>query len=252
MAAFTPTRVTIDPPPDEDPLGVAVVAALKRDTSLRGAWSMPVVLGVGVATAGLGPLVVLLLRFRRYARAEKFQFEHVTEWMASRQHATPELERATQRLGAGWPLAVWAGCALAVGAFVLAIVHVVVLRRSVFDLWSLFVYLSPSATGTAFGMTVGFAYVFHMLAVNRAAANVTRFAGALGVPVAADGWAVTSSTWWCVPAAAVLVVGCFWGLPMMLAAGAQWRYMKAFSRDARTGVARRVETMTQTERAAAA
>src|SRR5262245_30923049 len=138
MTALNPSTLTIHPPPDDDPLGAAIVAAFSRDLGYRLTWDWPVVLTLGLLTAGLVPLIVLTLRFRRFATSEKFQLEHVTEWIEKRDSAMPELSAATAHLRDFWPFLSASGIVLASLALVVAVAHVWITDLSPPDLASLY------------------------------------------------------------------------------------------------------------------
>lgn len=252
MTVFSPTSRSIRPPLDPDPLGAAIVTALNRNPGHRLSWDWTVVLLLGLLTAGLLPLVILLLRFRTFATSEKFQLEHVTEWLKTRGHDWLELDQATDRLGRSWRCCVASGLAGALIAFIVAVMHVLFFRRSVFELWQIVPFADRGISMTAYVVAVTVAYlVGYGIGMRAYVGNVRAFADAFNFAMRRDGLpdigvrprdAMPHWTW--ITCGIVLALfGCLWGLPMMLAAGVHRRYTNTLSQSMRAEIADRIVSM---------
>lgn len=255
MTAFDPTTRSIHPPPHPDPLGEAIVSAFSRDLGYRLTWDWPIVLLLGLLTAGLVPLIVLTLRFRTYAKSEKFQLEHVTEWIELRGTASRELTAATTRLRELWPTLTAMGLALATLGFAVAVVHLLVTSLSLPSLISLFTIYRPAGLAPLYMLIWCGAFACHWLAVQRHAARVGNYVAAvrqkLGPIEHSPAW-VNAPMVWIIIGFVLLIAGCVWGLAMMLAAGAHRRYIKHTSAAIRAQIASRVQTLMQQPAVAAA
>ena len=235
MSAFHPTAISLNPPADDDPRAVALAAALNRNLGFKLTWNLPVALAVGIATAGLAPLVILLLRFRTFAVGEKFQLEHAIEWTP----APDGVRDKISSLGAKWPLSVVTGLAVACAALVTAVVHVAVRHREPLELWSLFAWgqFSTSATVYIALLIAGYAVLYAALRAHVRAVSGFRQA------LRGGGEAVTVShgAAWLIVGVTLLLGGCLWGFAMMLAAGAHRRYINEVSGHVRAQIARHIE-----------
>jgi hypothetical protein len=260
VSAFQPATITLDPPREQDALATAVVTSLRRDFGLRMTSNLPTVLVLGVATAGLAPLFLLLLRFRKYATGEKFVLEHVTELVQRDQQEVPELSSSTKGLASKWRVVTSAGLALACGAVALAVWHTSVSNRSAVGLWTS-LWTEPERTAYGYTLVVVGCYLFFVYcALHAHAKNVDVWMRAFDEfitaknqraivwdrslpPFVAQDVFVFPSIAWVVTGLLLALSGCLWGLFMMLAAGAHRRYINEVSRDVRAQIADRIEQM---------
>jgi hypothetical protein len=91
-------------------------------------------------------------------------------------------------------------------------------------------------------------YSLLLAALFRQRRNVKRFAAELKLTLPPDQIQARAAWGWIVAGILLTIAGAFWGLPMMLAAGAHRRYIKDVSRDARAQIARGVEAMMERRR----
>jgi hypothetical protein len=247
VSAFQPTTITLHPPADADPRAAALVAALSRNLGFRLTWNLPVVLVLGIATAGLAPLVILLLRTRTFAIGEKFQLEQVSEWLKANGYAIPQLDHSVERLGRACPTFVWLGIGCAAIAGGVAVFGNPVRLLTMYDPYSQPIVFVSYAVPLVAGYMVGL-----FGAIQAQKANVARLVLPLnavlhdaGQPTIGHRHPMTFSWDWVTTGVMLLVAGCVWGFPMMLAAGAHRRYINEESLDLREQIARRIEGMTQ-------
>ena len=249
VSAFPPTSITLEPPLEQDPRGDALLASLRRNLGYKLAWSFPVALVVGLATAGLAPLVILLLRFRNFATGEWFQLEHVCEWMKRGYSSDP----APSRRGAV-RMVINIGFALAAASFAIAIAHVSA-RRSPLHLWTLLPFMQASITAGAYSVVLCLGFLSLLVAVHLQRSGVRRYTARITDetvnPIVNDNSADESLTRWSIFGVVLMILGCGWGLPMMLAAGAHRRYINEVSRDVRAQIADHIDALRRLEAQAA-
>jgi hypothetical protein len=252
MSAFQPTMITIHPPPEPDPLGSALAAALRRDVALKLTWNLPAVLVLGLATAGLAPLIVLVVRFRLFAIAQKFQLEHVSEWLEQSDRSSDELRRATRSLAHGWGALTILAMVLAGVAALVAAAHLWRAPHDPFSLLSLWMWRGGwGGTGVIFGFAIILAFACQWLAISKFAGRVNEFITALEDPLTGNfappqqQQALLPRWRWFVAGTVLLLGGIAWGLPMMVAGGAHKRYINDISRAIRNTIADRIEALMQ-------
>jgi hypothetical protein len=248
MSAFNPISTTFHPPRNGDAHGAALLSALERNAGYRLSWDLGTTLVLGLLTAGLLPMVILLLRFRTFATSGKFHLEHVTEWMEKRGRATPQLLAATHRLAGGWPSAIWAGIAFAVAALLAAGAQVVWQDRSVLPLWSIYLVDSRWGIPAAYMLLVAGGFVpCSWVALKLFADRVQEYAHALdsaSLPASRDIVVPAAPDWkWLACGVALLAAGCIWGPAMMLAAGAHRRYINQSTSALRADITARLRAL---------
>lgn len=241
MSAFEPTTITLEPPLQQDPRGAALVTALRRHLGYKLTWSFPVALVMALATAGLAPLVILLLRFRNFATGEWFQLEHACERMNRGHSSDPSPSRR-----AAVRMVINIGFALAAASFAIAIAHVFA-RRNPLHLWTLLPFMQASITAGAYSVVLGLGFLALLVAVHLQRSGVHRCTARISdetvKPIVNGNLADESLTRWSICGVILTILGCGWGLPMMLAAGAHRRYINEVSRDVRARIADRIEQM---------
>ncbi len=264
---FTPTStLRFDPPGRADELTAGVVAALQRPAPRVMAWGVGRTVVVGLLTAGLGPMVALPLKFRAYAALERLQYEHVAEWLELRGGADG-LKPVALRLGFSRLLY---GITLLAAAVAVGAAGLYLFTGGGWWTGLGYVYFPAShgrfvPVGSGSDVPVGLTFLASLTAgylanvwqVNRHALAVDRFVDAFNaagesVGVAARGpgfqWGLDG---WTVAAGVILpLLAVLWGVPMMLAAGVQRRYVTLNGPRARRSLAERLRFRVEADRPA--
>jgi hypothetical protein len=239
VSAFQPTTITLDPPVVQDLRRAAVVAALKRHLGYKLTLSLPVLLILGVVTAGLAPLLLLQWRFRAFARGETFQLEHAVECAR-----VPVDEAGHSIPFAHLSIAV----ALVLTGIVLAIVQALVAPVNLFGLWSIWVFggiPGYEASWSALYQLVLLAGYIALCEAARAHDRRVRPAYAslavtdVEAPPQIDPEAVAALVLFF----AACVAGCLWAAGMVLAGITHRRYINHTSRQRRGQLALLMEAM---------
>ena len=143
-------------------------------------------------------------------------------------------------------MAINIGFALAAASLAIAIAHVYA-RRSPLHLWTLLPFTQASITAGAYSVVLGLGFLSLLVAVQLQRSGVHRYTSRISDEIKKPGLngnsADASLTRWSICGVILLILGCGWGLPMMLAAGAHRRYINEVSRDVRAQIADRIEQM---------
>ena len=286
MTAFTPaTTEHLDPPGRPDDVTRAAVDSLRRPTGHRLAYTTVKTLLVGGLTGGLGPLVFLPVKFRKYAAVEQQQYRHAADWLALRSgdaEAVETLRESAARTGFSTSLAAvtYACVAVAVGLAALFVSRGD--RLHGFDDLLAFVYLpagrglgalddvlginAPLRLGYLAAVAAG--YFAHLWQVNRHARAVGQFldtydaatagdgspAGldrrAAATPLRRPGFQIGLRAGPVVGGLVLAVAGVLWGVPMVLASGAQARYVWGAGPRARRSLSARLRATAEADRPA--
>ena len=262
---FSPIQTDrLDPPARADDLTAAVVASLQRPAPKVMAWGTARTVIIGLLTAGLGPMVLLPARFGRYAALERSQYEHLAEWVRLRDGQADGLKPVAWRMGFS---RLWYAVTLLFATVAAAAAGLFLLTGG--GWWGgLGLVYFPASHGnflaTAGGsdlplgaiflasLTIG--YLANFWQVNRHALAADRFVDALNAEAsgAARGpgfqWGLDGPT--VVAGVALPAVGLLWAVPMMLAAGAQRRYVTKAGPRARRALAERVRLIVEADRPA--
>ena len=270
--SFTPTSVTIDPPPPPDYLAGAVIQALSRPIGGRLSWGVVKSLVLATFSFGVLPLLSWIHNFRRFAVAEQQQFLHLAQWV--RQNSDHQLARQLENDAADLSprglltfVSIFALLFAALSiAFDISRINVepfdAILagtyglnRAQVLDFR---VYPIPNARhifdAWFYGLTI--AYGFHWLQLQLHAQDVKRFvsrfsqiAKAEGVNgVRAESLGPPISPVWFAAAVVLFKFGAPWGVAAMLAGAAQRRYITTTSRNTRADVAHRLRALLMRKR----
>jgi hypothetical protein len=251
--AVEPTHLPHPP----DYLAGALLQSLSRPASRRLAWSTARTTVVGLFTFGLMPLLMLPRRFGQFTAYQRQQMWHLAEWM--RLHTgRPEAETLrdeTARLRAS-PLLTTIGPILftfiAVATFAGHLAEASrqpgAMREFVYG-WQLRADLLLPLIYVA-ALSAGY-LLCHWLAVNEYAGRMSRFVERFNRLAAAEHLAPVQppATQLGVSAGSVVLgvlfvlTGAVWGLPMLLAAAAQRRYIVRASTRLHESLAQRVRDL---------
>ena len=264
---FTPVKTQRhDPPNRADDLTAAVVTALQRPAPRVMAWGVGKTVAVGLLTAGLGPMLALPLKFRNYAALERRQYEHLAEWLDLRGGADGLTPLA---LRLGFSRGIYAITVLAAAvAFGAAQLYLFTgggwwtgLGYAYFPASHGELFPRGSGSDVPLGvtflasLTVG--YLANVWQVNRHALAADRFidafnasGGSAGGAARGPGFQWGLDAWTVVAGIALALLTILWGVPMMLAAGVQRRYVAVNGPKARRSLAERVRLRVEADRPA--
>jgi len=248
MSAFNPTIRIIDPPLPADALGDALVRSLNR-TPIRALWwEAGLTAAAGMVSLGFVPLVFQGNRFIYHCALERNQWRHVAEWLATVARLPAQsLERASERDRPAATAIIAAILALVLAAAALGVMIGLKLDWIDLSLWGWRSGVSLPAVIFTAAMLLGYLLLYAtVLQHHRAAGNtVQEFNHLAGGTVSPPGFDFGVHGNWLVGAVALLLLGLPWGVPMMLAAGAQRGYTTRSSVSTRAAVAARLLELTR-------
>jgi hypothetical protein len=270
VSSFQPTNITVEPPDPPDYLAGALVQGLSRPIGSKQYWGVAKSLVLGVLSFGVLPILSWVQGFKRFAIAEQQQFLHLAQWVsANSDHPMArQLESDARELRPRGVLNFVAGLILVAMAGRIAmlcvnhpidfnaLIHLTygMGRGRLVNHLPLFHFVPRIFEVWVFGL--GLAYLVHLFQIYLHAQDVKRFvarfseiATSEGVNrVKADSIGVMVWPLWIVGGVALLLAGAPWGIPAMLAGGAQRRYITWTSRNTRSDVAQRLRAMVQRRR----
>jgi hypothetical protein len=260
--------VCIAPANAPDPLAEGVVAALTRSFNPRLYWGPIKTVVLGLLTGGLLPLIVLPKRFRDAVIGERTHLWHFTEWIRLQQPCpdTEKLHRTVSSLRFRWSLWILslalAGLAVAwAWRDLAALGQRTVISYGPFGAIMVTPLIEPFTPKFLFNFTArlpheGFALLMiaaYILSLWQVVAHfgdvrqVVELYNALTLkrpdlgfkPVRAPAAAAALrfDAAWIACIVGLLVLGAYWGVPMVLAAAAQSRYIKTTGRRVRLAFA---------------
>jgi hypothetical protein len=261
-----PNLRTAEDPNGPDYLAGAVLQGLARPMNKRLSWSFFQTLIGGICTFGLLPILDWQKRFRDYVTLEQQQLWHLAEWLRlqSKDPQVVKLRQDADNAQFRPDLRLLASLSVAFVAVILftrlqdfrhhwwpALRDVTYGYRNRFQHWH---YLDPVLAYKLFlTWTIGLsaAYAFHWLQVQLHAAAVARFIARFNkialteglTPITAEMPGIGVRPVWLGGALIMLALGAIWGVPMMLAAGAQRRAVRFVSTRNRAALAHRLRAM---------
>lgn len=243
MSAFNPTIRIIDPPLPADALGDALVRSLNRSPIRALWWEAGLAAAVGMVSLGFVPLVFQGNRFIYHCALERNQWRHVAEWLTTVARLPAQsLERASERDRPAAAAILAAILALVLAAAALGVMIGLKLDWIDLSLWGWSDRVSSAALIFAAAMLTGYLLLFAVVLLHQRAAGriVEEFNRITESSVAPPRLEFGLHGNWFVGAGVFLLLGLPWGVPMMLAAGAQRGYTTRSSVATRAAVAARL------------
>jgi hypothetical protein len=248
-----------------------VLNALARPVHGKLYWSLFRALFLGIISFGVAPILMWTKRFRQYVTLEQQQLWHLSEWITQRtDHAEASKLRAEAdaiRPHSDLRLLIFLSVGLLgilfftqlydyrhhLGGALLNCTYLYPVNR----MHIIAYYRYPLRTSLDFklfntwSMTLGAAYVFHWLQVQRHAATLKQFIQRFNAIAASEGLTPVQARMpgygihplWLVAGLAMASLGILWGLPMMLAGSAHRRMLRIVSNANRAAIAHRLRAM---------
>jgi hypothetical protein len=254
LSTFTPTSIRFDPPDAPDDLGGAVLRSLARSLPEKASWGPVKTLFLGAISFGLLPLLILPRRLRWFETGQRGLLRYAQSWLSTKHGIPDDAGRNPGNVSSVEALAELAGV---VGLALGLIAYFSHPAFSHLKIWSVtwgFHSFARAHPGQAEAARLHFAwlaflsvaYMIHFLAVNYELGELRRTVRDINALVSRGGLNPISrpqllgGAWplWIFGGLILSTTGALWGIPMMLAAAAQRRYINHTSRDARQGVAR--------------
>ncbi len=267
-----PKLPTSSPPPlAGDDLAGIVRRRLERPLPNSSAWGLFTTIILGTASFGLLPLIVWPTRFRQYVEEESRGFQEFAEWVRARGRrpaaAAPVLAAAEDLCFRPIP---WLACVL-LAIFVVASFAIQVANATLSwsELLSCTYYFhlghhTPFWTLYLHRVWVGslaFGYFLHWLQVRTHVSDVRRFVDRINPVITAELLPPLSKPsrslsffcpMWIVAAVMMISYGAWWSIPMLMAAAAQRRYVRAIGPTVRRDLITRLRDIEENRRMPAA
>jgi hypothetical protein len=249
MSSFNPTIRTIDPPPEQDELGEALLHNLGRFVGLGLSWDAATTFLLSFFTLGMVPLVFQTKRFMHHAAVERNQWRHIAEWLksqgnsaAAKLHDDAEHELRPPNLLVVTIIASLIVAAVALGLLLALGPGPVWQNLRMISGWYSSWYGVRWGIAYSLAMTLGAAaYYAIVIRHERRTADVVREFNDVAVdavePLRED---YGLHGLWLVGAMVFLAMMLPWGAILMLAGGAQRRYITESSVATRAAVAERL------------
>jgi hypothetical protein len=260
MSTFSPTQITLDPPRNPDALAGAVIQSLARPTLKHAPWGPVRSLIFGLATFGLAPLVIWPMRFRNAVGRERQQLWHLAEWVrlqTGRPGAAELRDSAGRSRGGGLRVISWLMALLVLialmrdysrfhfrfhqaGAFLDATYRFPLLY------WRVNLPIAMARLFAVWTIGLGIGFGAHWVNVVLRDREIRQFVERFNAMTASPGIAPIDlpqspmGLAWIIGGILAAMSGAIWGVPMMLAGGAQAAYLNRTSYWSRRELAARL------------
>jgi len=263
-----PKLATSSPSMQGDDLAGIVRRRLERPLPGSGTWGLLTTTILGTASFGLLPLIVWPTRFRQYVEAESRGFSELAEWARARGRrpaaVAPVMAAAEDLCFRPIP---WLACVLlaifVVSSFAIQVANATLSWSELLSctycfqlghrtpFWAL--YLHRVWVGA-----LGFGYFLHWLQVRTHLSDVKRFVDRINpiivaeqlppIPRPGNGLGLFFCPMWIIAAVMMTSYGAWWGIPMLMAAAAQRRYVRGVSPRLRREIINRLRDIEENRR----
>ena len=257
LSTFNPSLRVVEPDDQPDRLAEGVLNSLARPAHRKLSFGIARTFALTAITFGLLPMIFIIRQLRWLIALQEQQYWHLAEWLRLRTADADaiELQKASQKIRFNNPLGLmtWLFVLIAVGAVAMHFTGRIFSLRDLFQ----FAYRIP---------TTPEAIIFNIAICSAAACNwahlawhqqnierYLRWFNQLSArqnlhEIELSKLRLIAPPLWIIAGIALTLCGGLWALPVMLAAGAQRRYVRSTSLQVRSEIAQRLRAMLAQQR----